>query len=114
MARVAGIDMAECRLLEENGRAHFMTLRFDRELGRKVHIQTLCAMAHLDFNQVGAHAYGQAYMTLKDLKLAPEAQTSSSAAWSSTPWAGTATTIPRTSPSRFAKVAPGCLVQPTT
>ncbi len=31
MAKDAGIEMSECRLLEENGRAHFMTRRFDRD-----------------------------------------------------------------------------------
>ncbi|BDU73879.1 type II toxin-antitoxin system HipA family toxin [Mesoterricola silvestris] len=72
MARAAGIEMADCRLLEEHGRAHFMTRRFDREAGGKVHLQSLCALAHLDFNQVGVHAYGQAFMTLKALSLAPE------------------------------------------
>ncbi len=72
MARAAGIEMADCRLLEENGRAHFMTRRFDREAGEKVHMQSLCALTHLDFNQVGVHSYSQAFMTLKELGLAPE------------------------------------------
>jgi len=72
MARAAGIELAECRLLEEHGRAHFMARRFDREAGEKVHMQSLCALAHLDFNQVGVHAYGQAFMTLRALSLAPE------------------------------------------
>ena len=40
------IDMTECSLIEENGRAHFLTKRFDRENGRKIHMQTLCGMAH--------------------------------------------------------------------
>ncbi|HCF80935.1 MAG TPA: toxin HipA, partial [Porphyromonadaceae bacterium] len=31
MALDCGIEMMPCRLLEENGRAHFMTRRFDRE-----------------------------------------------------------------------------------
>jgi serine/threonine-protein kinase HipA len=51
MARKAGISMSECRLMEENGRAHFMTRRFDREGNTKHHMQTLCAMMHLDYNR---------------------------------------------------------------
>ncbi|MCB0811526.1 MAG: HipA domain-containing protein, partial [Flavobacteriales bacterium] len=41
MARAAGIDMADCRLFEEAGRAHFMTRRFDRPGGEKLHVQSL-------------------------------------------------------------------------
>jgi len=73
MAKQAGIDTQECRLLEENGRAHFMTRRFDREVvgGQTVkhHIQTLCAMDHLDFKQRGTHAYAQLFMVVSQLKL---------------------------------------------
>lgn len=59
MARAAGITMSDCRLLEENGRAHFMTRRFDREGNRKHHLQSLCAMAHLDYKQKATHDYSQ-------------------------------------------------------
>jgi serine/threonine-protein kinase HipA len=70
MARAAGIRMSECRLLEENGRRHFMTRRFDRlEGGQKLHMQSLCALAHFDFNHAGAYAYEQALMTIRRLKL---------------------------------------------
>lgn len=70
MARAAGITMSECRLLEENGRRHFMTRRFDRlALGEKLHLQSLGALAHLDFNQAGAHAYEQALLTIRQLRL---------------------------------------------
>lgn len=73
MAKQAGIDMYPCRLLEENGRAHFMTRRFDRDLveGKTIkhHVQTLCAMDHLDFNQRATHAYAQLFMTIARLKL---------------------------------------------
>ncbi len=56
VAVAAGIAMAECRLLHEGGRAHFMTRRFDRaDDGTKVHMQTLCALGHLDFRLIGAH-----------------------------------------------------------
>jgi serine/threonine-protein kinase HipA len=73
MAKQAGIDMEECRLLEENGRAHFMTRRFDREVvdGQTIkhHVQTLCAMDHLDFKQRGTHAYAQLFMVVSRLGL---------------------------------------------
>ena len=70
MAKAAGITMSECRLLEENGRRHFMTRRFDRLAGgEKLHMQSLCALAHFDFNQAGAYAYEQALLTLRQLKL---------------------------------------------
>jgi len=77
MAKQAGIEMYPCRLLEENGRAHFMTRRFDREVidGRTVkhHMQTLCAMEHMDFKQRGTHAYAQLFMATLRLKLGDEA-----------------------------------------
>ena len=70
MARAAGITMSDCRLLEENGRRHFMTRRFDRlPGGEKLHMQSLCALAHFDFNQAGAYAYEQALMTIRQLNL---------------------------------------------
>lgn len=70
MARAAGIAMSDCRLLEENGRAHFMTRRFDRDdQGRKFHIQSLCGMAHFDFNQAGAYSCEQAFQTGRRLGL---------------------------------------------
>jgi serine/threonine-protein kinase HipA len=70
MAKAAGITMSECRLLEENGRRHFMTRRFDRLAdGEKLHMQSLCAMAHFDFNQAGAYSYEQALMTIRQLGL---------------------------------------------
>jgi serine/threonine-protein kinase HipA len=73
MALAAGIEMTECRLLEEGGRAHFMTRRFDRAAdGRKIHTQTLCALNHLDFRQVGAHDYAQLFLLLERLGLGPD------------------------------------------
>ncbi|MGH9254044.1 MAG: type II toxin-antitoxin system HipA family toxin [Vicinamibacterales bacterium] len=59
MATAAGIEMSQCRLLEENGRAHFMTKRFDRSENRKVHLHSLCGLAHLDFNTPYVHGYEQ-------------------------------------------------------
>jgi serine/threonine-protein kinase HipA len=70
MAKAAGITMSECRLLEENGRRHFMTRRFDRlTSGAKLHMQSLCALAHYDFQQAGAYSYEQALQTIRRLKL---------------------------------------------
>ena len=73
MAKQAGIEMSSCRLLEENDRAHFMTRRFDRDVVNgatiKHHIQTLCAMDHLDFKQRGTHTYAQLFMVVSRLEL---------------------------------------------
>jgi serine/threonine-protein kinase HipA len=70
MARAAGIEMTECRLLEEGGRRHFMTRRFDRTSdGGKIHMQSLAALAHFDFNAAGAHSYEQAFDVMKRLEL---------------------------------------------
>ncbi|RAI88018.1 type II toxin-antitoxin system HipA family toxin [Algoriphagus yeomjeoni] len=76
MAVEAGVEMSECRLLEENGRAHFMTKRFDRlENGEKVHMQSLCGIRHFDFNQVGFYSYEQVFETMRMLRLTyPEAE----------------------------------------
>src|SRR5690606_16506731 len=70
MAGKAGITMNECDLLEENGRRHFMARRFDRLAnGEKLHMQSLGALQHFDFNQAGAYAYEQALMTIRQLGL---------------------------------------------
>jgi serine/threonine-protein kinase HipA len=70
MATDAGITMSQCRLFEENGRRHFMTRRFDRnDDGDKLHMQSLGAIAHLDYNLPGAHAYEQALLVIRQLGL---------------------------------------------
>ena len=70
MAKDAGLTMTECRLLEEGGRRHFMTRRFDRlPDGGKLHMQSLGGMAHFDFNAPGAHAYEQALLVIRRLGL---------------------------------------------
>lgn len=80
MAKDCGIEMSESRLLEENGRAHFMTKRFDRlEGGEKIHMQSLCAMGHYDFNMAGGYSYEQALEMIRtvvrlDTKVALEQQ----------------------------------------
>jgi serine/threonine-protein kinase HipA len=70
MAVDAGIKMTECRLFKEGGRAHFMTRRFDRPSSSdKLHQQSLCAMAHFDFNEPGGYSYEQAFQVMRRLRL---------------------------------------------
>ena len=57
MALDSGIDMMECRILSKDGLNHFMTRRFDRKDGKKIHVQTLAAIKHIDYNQIGAYSY---------------------------------------------------------
>ena len=74
MALECGIDISKCRLFEENGRSHFMTQRFDRlDGGEKLHMQSLCALAHYDFNMAGAYSYEQAFLVIRQLKLPMQA-----------------------------------------
>ncbi|MBU2020557.1 MAG: type II toxin-antitoxin system HipA family toxin [Bacteroidetes bacterium] len=76
MAREAGITIAESRLLEENGRAHFMTKRFDRtKTNEKIHVQSFCALRHFDFNEVNLYSYESLFETMRMLRLSyPDAQ----------------------------------------
>jgi serine/threonine-protein kinase HipA len=70
MATDCGIDMMESRLLEEHGRAHFMTRRFDRPNEKdKLHVQTFCALMHYDFNEVGMYSYEQMFELMRVLQL---------------------------------------------
>lgn len=69
LVKECGIDMSECSLIEENGRAHFLTKRFDRENGEKIHMQTLCAMAHYDYRLLRAFSYEQAFNVMRSLRL---------------------------------------------
>ena len=71
MAQDAGIKMSECKLYKENGRAHFMTKRFDRKgvKGEKLHMQSLCALAHMDFNSPRAYSYEDAFNVMRQLNL---------------------------------------------
>ncbi len=73
MAVEAGITMNPCHLLEENGRAHFMTKRFDREGNNKLHLQSLCGLEHLDFNIPYVHGYERYFRTVLNMKLGAEA-----------------------------------------
>lgn len=70
MAKAAGISMTECRLLEEGGRAHFMTKRFDRTAeGEKIHMATLCALDHADFRKPGQYSYAEAFGVMRALRI---------------------------------------------
>ena len=73
MATEAGIIMSPCRLLEEGGRAHFMTKRFDREGNTRLHTQSLCGIAQLDYRAKGVHDYSQCLSVMRQLKLNTEA-----------------------------------------
>jgi serine/threonine-protein kinase HipA len=70
LARAAGIEMTECRLLEENGRRHFMTRRFDRpDAGGKLHVQTVGALEHVSYNEPGSYSYEQVLLLIRRLGL---------------------------------------------
>jgi len=73
MATSAGIEMSESRLLEEGPRAHFMTRRFDRDQALRHHVQSLCAMDHLDYKQVATHDYAQLFSVIDRLELGAKA-----------------------------------------
>lgn len=70
MAKDAGIEMMPCRILSENGRSHFMTKRFDRIGGKdKLHMQTLCGIAHYDYKMLRAYSYEQAFQVMRQMRL---------------------------------------------
>ncbi|HEX4438084.1 MAG TPA: type II toxin-antitoxin system HipA family toxin [Solirubrobacteraceae bacterium] len=71
LARAAGIEISECRLLEEHGRRHFMTRRFDRaENGARSHMQTIGALEHVSYNEPGTYSYEQALLLVRRLGMA--------------------------------------------
>lgn len=69
LAKACGIDMTDCSLIEENGRAHFLTKRFDRNNGKKIHMQTLCGIAHFGYRIHRAYSYEQAFNVMRALRL---------------------------------------------
>ena len=69
LAKECGINMSGCFLIEEGGRAHFVTERFDRKGTEKVHMQTLCGIAHYDFRAQRAYSYEQAFSVMRRLHL---------------------------------------------
>jgi serine/threonine-protein kinase HipA len=74
MATSAGIDMMPSRLLHENGRSHFMTQRFDRSRNVKHHVQSLCALSHLDYKQRATNSYEQLFLAINGLGLDDDAR----------------------------------------
>lgn len=72
MAKDCGIIISECKLLFEDKHAHFMTKRFDRMDNNKLHMQTLCAIAHYDYNYPSSYSYEQAFQVIRQLKLSYE------------------------------------------
>ncbi|MDE7120283.1 MAG: HipA domain-containing protein, partial [Muribaculaceae bacterium] len=69
LVKECGIEMSECSLIEENGRAHFLTKRFDRINGEKLHMQTLCGIAHYDYRTPRSYSYEQAFNIMRALRL---------------------------------------------
>lgn len=69
LVKKCGIDMSDCSLIEENGRAHFLTKRFDRLNGEKIHMQTLCGIAHYDYRNPRSYSYEQAFNVMRALRL---------------------------------------------
>ena len=70
VAQQCGVAMSECRLLQENGRSHFMTRRFDRDAdGHKRFVQTFAALAHFDYYESGHYSYEQLFLTMKQLRM---------------------------------------------
>ena len=68
VAQQCDIVMKECRLFSENGRHHFMTKRFDRDIAGKKHfMQTFGALNHFDYYNSGQYSYEQLFMTMKQL-----------------------------------------------
>lgn len=69
LVKECGIKMSDCSLIEENGRAHFLTKRFDRQNGKKIHMQTLCGIAHYDYRNPRSYSYEQAFNVMRALRL---------------------------------------------
>lgn len=69
LVKECGIEMSDCKLIEENGRAHFLTKRFDRQNGEKIHMQTLCGIAHYDYRNPRSYSYEQAFNVMRVLRL---------------------------------------------
>lgn len=69
MAKAAGIQMSECRIYKENGASHFMTKRFDRKNGEKLHMQSLGAIAHMNFNSPRTNSYEETFSIMRKMKL---------------------------------------------
>ena len=69
MAKDCGINMSLCDLLHDGDRAHFITQRFDRQNGNKIHMQSLCAMDHADYKRPGYYSYEQLFLLMRELSI---------------------------------------------
>ena len=69
LVKECGIEMSDCSLIKENGRAHFLTKRFDRQNGEKIHMQTLCGIAHYDYRNPRSYSYEQTFNVMRALRL---------------------------------------------
>lgn len=68
MAKDAGINMMPSKLVEIEGRQNFLTQRFDRHNGKKIHTQTLAAMSSF------ADAYEDLFVVGRKLNLSADEQ----------------------------------------
>lgn len=68
MAKDAGINMMPSKLVEIEGTKNFMTQRFDRQNGKKIHTQTLAAMSSF------ADAYEDLFVVGRKLNLSADEQ----------------------------------------
>jgi len=70
MAKDCGIQMMESSVLKDGtGLSHFMTRRFDRVKGTKVHMVSFCGIAHQDRNPPGNVGYEKLFETIRRLNL---------------------------------------------
>ncbi len=69
MAKKCGVDMMPCHLLHEGNRRHFITQRFDRIRNKKVHVQTLNGLAHVDYKKPGSFSYAELFGIARQLRL---------------------------------------------
>lgn len=69
MAKACGIEMMPSKVYKESGRTHFLTQRFDRLDGSKIHMQTLCGLAHYDYNDPVSYSYEQLFEVMRRLRL---------------------------------------------
>ena len=69
MATQCGITMMPCKLLQEGDRQHFITQRFDRVRNKKVHVQTLNGLAHIDYKAPGSFSYAELFGIARKLNL---------------------------------------------
>lgn len=70
LAKEAGIEISESILYEENNRFHFLTKRFDRtNNGEKIHMQTLGAIAGIDYKIQKISSYETLFRVMKRLGL---------------------------------------------